>query len=149
MRIYLDTSVFGGCFATRFHEDSNALLNQVIAGKFTLVVSEILLHELSNAPEKVRALLPLVPSSNWSLVLRTAEILQLRDAYLAAKIVGPASGADAEHIATASVSRVDAIVSWNFKHIVHMDKIRGYHSVNLFRGYPLVPIHTPSEVRLP
>lgn len=74
------------------------------------------------------------------------EIATLRDAYLSAGVVGEAGRRDAEHIASASVAHADIIVSWNFKHIVHFDKIRGYHAVNLIHGYPLIPIHTPKEV---
>ena len=54
--------------------------------------------------------------------------------------------ADAQHIAIATVGRVDVLVSWNFKHIVNLQRIRGYNSVNLREGYPLVEIRTPREV---
>ncbi len=70
----------------------------------------------------------------------------MRDAYLSAGVVGKASKRDAAHIAAASVSRVDMIVSWNFKLIVHFDKIRGYHEVNMRLGYPPIPIYCPREV---
>lgn len=73
-------------------------------------------------------------------------IRELRDAYLAAGIVGPASRLDAEHIATATVAGADMIVSWNFKHIVHYDKIKGYHGVNPIQGYSAIPIHSPPDV---
>lgn len=49
-------------------------------------------------------------------------------------------------LAAAMVARVDMIVSWNFKHIVHYDKIRGYHGVNLLNGYMAIPIYSPPEV---
>jgi hypothetical protein len=54
--------------------------------------------------------------------------------------------ADAQHIAMASVARVDVLVSWNFKHIVNLQRIRGYNSVNLRQGYPMIEIRTPREV---
>ena len=38
------------------------------------------------------------------------------------------------------------VVSWNFKHIVHFEKIVGYESVNLTQGYKPVRIHSPKEV---
>ena len=38
------------------------------------------------------------------------------------------------------------IVSWNFKHIVHFDKIKGYNAVNMLKGYQLIDIRSPSEV---
>jgi len=68
------------------------------------------------------------------------------DAHLAAKVVGKASTADAQHIAAASVAAVDLVVSWNFKHIVHYEKIKGYQGVNLLNGYQPISIHSPKEV---
>lgn len=56
------------------------------------------------------------------------------------------SRVDAQHIATATISRVDVLVSWNFKHIVNLEKIHGYNSVNLRLGYPILEIRTPIEV---
>ena len=70
----------------------------------------------------------------------------LRDAYLAAGVVGPSSRNDAEHVALATVARADLIVSWNFKHLVHIDKIRGFNAVNLRDGYPTLEIRSPKEV---
>lgn len=74
------------------------------------------------------------------------EILNLRDAYLAAGILSQNSEADAEHIASASVADVDFVVSWNFKHIVHFEKITGYQAVNLLKGYKEIRIYSPKEV---
>ena len=74
------------------------------------------------------------------------EIADLRDEYIKAGIVGASCKADAEHIASASVSDVDFVVSWNFKHIVHYDKISGYQAVNLMNGYREIKIYSPREV---
>ena len=77
----------------------------------------------------------------------TEEVLALRDAYLAAGVVGPQRLDDAGHVAAATVARADAIVSWNFRHIVRLDKIRAYNQVNLLHGYGILTILTPKEVR--
>ena len=53
---------------------------------------------------------------------------------------------DAQHIALASVVRADVLVSWNFKHIVNLNRIRLYNSVNMKLGYPLIDIRSPREV---
>ena len=58
----------------------------------------------------------------------------------------PLTGADAQHIAMATIARVDVLVSWTFKHIVNLERIHGYNSVNLRRGYPLLEIRFPREV---
>ena len=53
---------------------------------------------------------------------------------------------DAQHIAIATVAAVDVLVSWNFKHIVNLQRIRGYNAVNISEGYPPVEIRTPQEL---
>ena len=76
----------------------------------------------------------------------SGEAVQLRDAYLEAEVVGGTHGNDAYHVALATVARADLIVSWNFKHIVHFDKIRGFNAVNLREGYLPMEIRSPREV---
>jgi len=112
----------------------------------TLVVSATTLRELDNAPKHVQELLNRVPSENLEIAEFSDEVNELRDAYLTAGVVGSNSLYDAEHIACATVAKVDLIVSWNFKHIVNYHKIRGYHAVNILNGYQPVSIHCPSEV---
>lgn len=53
---------------------------------------------------------------------------------------------DATHVAAASVIGADAIVSWNFKHIVRVARIRQYNAVNIARGYKPLTIVTPIEM---
>ena len=145
-RIYADTSVFGGCFDDEFKLYSNKLFEEVKKGKFALILSATTLRELTEAPRKVRDILAGISKNNLEIIPESDEIDRLRDAYLTAEIVGYASSADAEHIACASVAGVDLIVSWNFKHIVHYEKIKQYHAINLIEGYFPIPIHTPREV---
>lgn len=63
-----------------------------------------------------------------------------------AKILGPEWIDDATHVAAATVARADAIVSWNFKHIVRLDKMKAYNQVNLLNGYGILTIISPKEV---
>jgi len=145
-RIYCDTSVFGGCFDEEFAEASSQLFESFRQGTHVLVVSQTTLTELMDAPSKVRELLDTIPDEFRESIPANEEIDVLRDAYLSTGIVGLASKLDAAHIAAASVAEVDVIVSWNFKHIVHYEKILGYHGVNLIHGYSTIPIHSPLEV---
>lgn len=146
IRIYVETSVFGGCFDEEFEQESRELFREIREGKFVLVISATTLDELERAPMNVRRLLEDLPQTGVEIIARSAEIDRLRDAYLKAGVVGPSCELDAEHIASATVAGVDLIVSWNFKHIVHFQKIRGYHAVNLLEGYHAIPIHSPREV---
>ena len=146
LRIYVDTSVFGGCFDDEFKRESLQLFKDVTVGKFIVVVSDTTFKELADAPEKVQNVLGNLPKEQVEYVSQTDEVYELRDAYLDAGVVGPKSRQDAEHIATASAHNVDFVVSWNFKHIVHYDKISGYHAVNVLKGYMPIKIYSPKEV---
>jgi hypothetical protein len=146
LRVYADTSVFGGCLDDEYAEASRQFFEQVRHGAFRLVVSDTTLLELTQAPEEVRRILPTLPVENVEHVGLSLAIEELRDAYIAQGVVGPASARDAEHIAAATVADVDLVVSWNFRHIVHYEKISGYQGVNLLKGYRAVRIHSPSEV---
>jgi len=148
LRIYIDSSVVGGCKDAEFEEDSQRVIDWARAGELTLLISEITLRELEPAPPGVKDILVILPAACLELVPLTAEILTLRDAYIRAGVVGPQWTDDAGHVAAASVARADAIVSWNFKHIVRLEKIRGYNQVNESRGYRSLTIITPGEVRL-
>ena len=75
-----------------------------------------------------------------------AKSIALQKAYLHAGIVGEKWATDALHVALATTNRCRLIVSWNFKHIVHFDKIPLYNGVNLINGYDTLSINTPSEV---
>jgi hypothetical protein len=76
----------------------------------------------------------------------TEEADLLRRNYLLNGIVSSKYESDALHVALATSSMCDAIVSWNFKHIVNMDRIRKYNAVNILLGYNTIGIHTPGEV---
>jgi predicted nucleic acid-binding protein len=146
LRIYLDTSVFGGCFDDEFSEESKELFEQIKNGKFKLVISPTTLAELDKAPEDVQKVLANLPPEQVEIIEYSDEIGFLRDEYVKAGVVGKASKADAEHIASASFAGVDFVVSWNFKHIVHYEKISGYQAVNLLQGYKSINIYSPKEV---
>ena len=146
LRIYADTSVFGGCFDEEFSEDSNKLFDKVRNKEFILIISDATLEELAKAPNRVQAILPSLPQEMVEYIKETPETLFLRDAYLNAGFMTNNHRYDATHVAQASISEVDAIVSWNFKDIVQLKKIRGFHGVNVTYGYPMIQIMSPKEV---
>ena len=145
-RIYVDTSVIGGCFDEEFEEYSNQLLDEFVSGRKIVIVSDVVLLELEGAPDNVRGVLADVPSENIEYVSLNEESIQLADSYLKDGVVAESSISDARHIAIASVERVDVLVSWNFKHIVNINRIHLLNSVNIKLGYPLLEIRSPREV---
>ena len=144
-RIYLDTSVFGGCFDVEFAEESLAIFELIRSGIYRGVVSEIVFEELENAPQRVREIILTLPEKMLESIAISEEIIQLRKEYVTADILGPKWIDDMTHVAAATVARVDAIVSWNFKHIVRLDKMKAYNSVNLQNGYGILTIISPKE----
>ena len=146
LRIYVDTSVVGGCFDREFFEDSIALFDMARKGKIILLVSDLLVAELDNAPEKVLQLFKSLPADNVERIDISEDALNLKNKYIKAHVLGHASENDALHVAIASVHNADMIVSWNFKHIVHYDKIKGFNAVNIREGYGVIAIHSPKEV---
>ena len=71
---------------------------------------------------------------------------ELADEYVRAGVLGPASADDATHVAAATVAGADLIVSWNFRHIVNYNRIRGFNAVNVRMGYRAITILSPREV---
>jgi predicted nucleic acid-binding protein len=146
LRIHIDTSVVGGCFDEEFAAESNQLLQMAQEGKIILILSDLLLQELSRAPKEVQDLITSLPFESVETIISTTEDVELRKAYIAAGVVGPAAENDAHHVAMATIAKADIIVSWNFKHLVHWDKIRLFNAVNLREGFAMIEIRSPREV---
>lgn len=145
-RIYVDTSVIGGCFDEEFREDSLRLFELFRVGKARMVFSQIVVAELELAPPRVRQHAYSIPEESREYVDYTDDAAELAQKYIDSGALGIDMFADAQHIATASVHRVTALVSWNFKHIVNLTRIRRYNSVNVLLGYPQLEIRTPREL---
>jgi len=145
-RLYLDTSVFGGCLDAEFAEDSRRVIDAVMSGKARLLFSEVVEAELLGAPDAVRLLFAELPDEARERIAFSPEVEALAREYVARGVVPEAWLEDCRHVASATVARADAIVSWNFRHIVKLDKIKGYNQVNLLNGYGLLTIVSPKEV---
>ncbi len=145
LRVYADTSVYGGVFDKKFASVSRKFFEQVEAGRFELVASAIVSEEIAGAPPSVRRFFQTIRVKAVEIPVKR-EAVELEEAYIAAGIVGARWQTDALHVALASVSDCRLIVSWNFKHIVHFDKIGLYNAVNALHGYGIIGIHSPPEV---
>ena len=145
-RIYIDTSVVGGFFDEEFKNDTVPLFERLEKGEIIFVVSDLLDLELINAPQKVRDLLHNFSTDKFNRIELTEEAIKLADTCIAEKVVGKTSLEDCRHIAMATIDKVDVLASWNFKHIVNFDKIKGYNSVNLKLGYQMIEIRSPKDL---
>jgi predicted nucleic acid-binding protein len=144
-RIYIDTSVFGGHFDEEFSEYTIPLFDRIKSGEFIILYSTVKQDELENAPEKVKELVKSLRADLTEFIETTDEAVDLATEYISDKVVGQTSYADCLHIALATTNRADFLVSWNFKHIVNIERIRGYNSVNIKNGYKQLEIRSPRE----
>jgi len=145
-RIYIDTSVIGGYFDQEFEFYSKLFFEKVLAGKFKIIVSDLIETELIGAPEEIISFYKSIPHKQVERVEQTEESIQLGEEYLIEGVVGKTSRTDCRHIALATIVNADILISWNFKHIVNINRIRGYNSVNLKNGYRILEIRTPREI---
>ena len=145
LRIYIDTSVLGGYFDDEFNVDTKLLFEEILHGEYKLVISDLTERELVNAPERVRTLLRDL-KIDFEVIAVTQESIDLATDYINEKVVGLTSMDDCIHIATATIHKLDLLISWNFKHIVNVIRIRGYNSINLRNGYSTLEIRSPKDL---
>jgi predicted nucleic acid-binding protein len=138
-RIYIDTSLVGGYFDEEFKDATKALFQRLENGEIIFVVSDLLDLELINAPQRVRELLYNYSADKFFRVELTEEAIKLADTYISENVVGKTSLEDCRHIALATINKVD-------KHIVNLDRIKGYNSVNLKLGYHMIEIRSPKDL---
>jgi len=145
-RFYFDTSVFGGVFDREFEEITMLLFERLKLGRIICIYSDLTETELLSAPEKVRNYFKALPKEYLERVEVNDEILTLATKYVSEKVVGQTSFDDCIHIAAATINRADILVSWNFKHIVNVYRIRGYNSINIRMNFPPLEIRSPKEI---
>ncbi|MBP6625130.1 MAG: type II toxin-antitoxin system VapC family toxin [Chitinophagaceae bacterium] len=144
-RLYIDTSVFGGYYDIEFAEFTVPLFERLLEGEFILLFSSVTQDELENAPENVKQLVRNLKVELTEYVDTTDEVVELATQYISERVVGQTSYADCLHIALATIYRADYLISWNFKHIVNVQRIRGYNSINIKSGYKQLEIRSPRE----
>lgn len=145
-RIYIDTSVVGGYFDEEFSDTTRRLFERLENKEIVFVISDLLDLELIGVPKNVRELLHGFSTDKFERVQLIEEAIRLADTYIAEKVVGSSSLEDCRHIAVATIYKVDVLASWNFKHIVNLDKIKGYNSINYRLGYPMIEIRSPKDL---
>jgi len=141
--LYLDTSIFGGYYDDIFMQDTRLLFEKIKAEKYDVFISDLVEDELKNAPENVRNLLKDIKYQSIEVL---PEYEDLADEYIRENVVGKTNREDCIHIATATINNIDYLVSWNFKHIVRADRIKGYNIVNLKNNYKRLEIYSPKEL---
>lgn len=144
--IYIDTSVIGGCFDNEFKKWSNRLIFDFKNGIYLPVLSEITAAEIEDAPKEVFNKYQEIREFDCLYLNIDDFVIELAEEYQHRKILTKKYFDDGLHIAIATINKIDILVSWNFKHIVHFDKIRLFNSINIEMGYKPIDIYSPREV---
>jgi hypothetical protein len=145
-RVYVDGCAVGGAFNKKFAEQTRPFWEAVQRGEVIVILSDVLAGEVERAPQRVRDFYDSLPESQIERVVSTEESNRLAAQYIVEGVVGQSSLDDCKHIALATINHADVLVSWNFKHIVNVDRIRGYNSINMKMSYSQIDIRTPYEV---
>ncbi|HVE61344.1 MAG TPA: type II toxin-antitoxin system VapC family toxin [Chitinophagaceae bacterium] len=147
-RLYIDTSVFGGYYDDEFEEFTKPLFERIFKNEFILLFSTVTQDELENAPTPVQEFVRRLKVEFTEFLDLSEEAIELATKYITEKVVGPTSYADCLHIALATIHRADFLISWNFKHIVNIQKIMGYNSINIKSGYKQLEIRSPRDLMI-
>jgi hypothetical protein len=151
-RLYLDTSVLNFALSDRpgdelFKIETVKFINKIKLGVYECYISGLVITEIGRAPEpKKNALLNFVNELNLERLLIDEEIEDLASKYIKEGLIPKKHEEDAVHIAVASINNLDAIVSWNFEHMIKLKTKRGVVAVNELMGYKTIEIITPQEV---
>ncbi|MCK4662301.1 MAG: PIN domain-containing protein [Bacteroidales bacterium] len=146
LRLYIDTSVFGGYFDNEFENYTKPLFERIFQGEFIILFSTVTQDELENAPEKVKQIVQKIKTEHTEFIIETEDAVELALEYISEKVVSKTSYADCLHIALATINQADFLISWNFKHIVNIERIIGYNSTNIKFGYKQLEIRSPREL---
>jgi len=153
LKLYLDTSVINFLFADdapekqrvtqEFFEDS------VSQGKFDIYISDVVIGEIKNTKDidKRNNLLEVIYKYNLNILSLSEEAIELTDEYLKQSVIPEKKVEDARHIAIATVSGCDMLLSWNYKHLANINKEKKIQIINIQQGYNYpVRLSTPMEV---
>ena len=144
-RLYIDTSVFGGYYDEEFAEFTKPLFERLQKGEFKLLFSTVTQEELALAPDNVKKLVENIKIDDTEFIEANEETVELATQYILEKVVGQTSLPDCLHIALATINRADFLISWNFKHIVNVQRIQGYNAINIKNGYKQIEIRSPRD----
>ena len=146
LRVYVDTSVVGGCHDDEFREPSRRLFEAFTRGDHTLLLSYLTATEVEGARQAVQDVLAQVPDAHIEEIEPSDDADSLALAYIDAGALAPSMKADAQHIALATLGEADILVSWNFQHIVNARRIQICNSVNIVQGRQSIDIRSPREI---
>lgn len=145
LRVYLDATVIRGSQDARRAGPLRGLIRQAVRGEVVLVVSDLTVDELRDAPADAHEVMDASILPRAERVPLTTEVLDLADQYVESGVVTRPRHADARHIAAATVAGADVLASWN-RRIVNWERVRRHREVNRMMGYGPIDACDPRAV---
>jgi len=125
--------------------DTLTLWNDIKAGDYYAVISDVTTRELMSAPEPKRSILAdYLINADFEVLPITRESDNLAHEIIQRGILTPKSFDDCTHIAVAILNNCDIIVSWNFKHLVNIKTINGVREIVVSHYYKPIDIYSPT-----
>ena len=151
LKLYIETSTWNFVFADDSPEKMDTtkeFFELARRGVYEVYISEVVQAEINRAPEAIKnKLLRLIEQIEPIVLKLTTEAEDLADIYIKRKIIPDKKIEDALHVAIATLEEVDAVVTWNYKHLANIRKAELFFGVNLEQGFhKKVEIITPWEV---
>ena len=151
LKLYLETSVWNFYFADDAPEKKEITLdffNEIKKGKFDIYISKIVFNEIERASdEKRKKLKDLIKKYSPKKLEITKEVLILSDKYLSETVLPKKAIDDSVNAAVATVNEMDALISWNLRHLANLRRMEKINGINLKEGYvKRLEIITPMEV---
>lgn len=148
LKVYLDTSVVSYLYqedAPEKMQDTLSLWELFRQERYDVCLSDIVFDEIGGCrPEKLNRLLDYLEQIDYELIQTDEETVSLAEKFIDFGILKQKSFDDCHHIAAAILAGCDIVISWNFKHIVHVKTVRGVKTITTLEGYKDLLIYPPS-----
>ncbi len=151
LKLYLETSVWSYYYTINLPdkmEDTRLFFETVKSGKYDIYISNSVYREIYKAKDMiVSRLIELIKDHKPTELEITSEVYKMADKYIKTGALPRKSHYDAMHAAIASVYNLDALISWNYKHLANLERKNRINGINIQNGYKLIDIITPVEVK--
>ena len=151
LKLYLETSVWNFYFADDAPEKkeiTRVFFDKVKSNAYDIYISDVVLEEIGKAREsKKQMLLQIIKEFMPQRIIISEPVSDLAQKYLAELVLPENKIEDAMHAAAATVFEMDALISWNLKHLANFRKMAMINGINLKEGYlKRLELITPMEV---
>jgi len=150
-QLYIETSVWNFYFADDAPEKkeiTHTFFNKVKESEYEIFISDTVIEEIGRADdEKRQLLLNIIKEFNPKRLIIDQEVVELAQKYIAEGVLPANKFEDAVHAAVATMFEMDALISWNLKHLSNLKRMEMINGVNMKEGYSKrLELITPMEV---